>query len=96
MWIIWRERNGRCFEDQERSLEELKKLFIQTLFHWTNAFCAPQFLLCLNFFLFVPLFPFNEAYLCIFHMYLGCVPLLFSINHLFIYIKKKKKTATVT
>jgi hypothetical protein len=43
MWIIWRERNGRCFEDQERSMEELKKLFIQTLFHWTNAFCAPQF-----------------------------------------------------
>ena len=33
MWIIWRERNGRCFEDQERSMEELKKLFIQTLFH---------------------------------------------------------------
>jgi hypothetical protein len=42
MWIIWRERNGRCFEDQERSMEELKKLFIQTLFHWANAFCVPQ------------------------------------------------------
>jgi hypothetical protein len=28
MWIIWRERNGRCFEDQERSMEEHKKLFI--------------------------------------------------------------------
>jgi hypothetical protein len=29
MWIIWREQNGRCFEDQGRSLEGLKKLFIQ-------------------------------------------------------------------
>jgi hypothetical protein len=43
MWIIWRERNGRCFEDQERSMEELKKLLIQTLFHWADAFSVPQF-----------------------------------------------------
>ena len=28
MLIIWRERNARCFEDQERSMEKLKKLFI--------------------------------------------------------------------
>ena len=27
MWIIWREQNARYFEDQERSLKELKKLF---------------------------------------------------------------------
>jgi hypothetical protein len=43
MWIIWHERNGRCFEDQERSMEELKKLLIQTLFHWADAFSVPQF-----------------------------------------------------
>jgi hypothetical protein len=42
-WIFWRERNGKCFEDQERSMEELKKLLIQTLFHWADAFSVPQF-----------------------------------------------------
>ena len=41
MWIIWRERNASCFEDQERSMEELKKLFIQTFFHWADAFSVP-------------------------------------------------------
>jgi hypothetical protein len=34
MWIVWRERNARCIEDQERMLDELKKMFIKSLFHW--------------------------------------------------------------
>jgi hypothetical protein len=42
MWIIWRERNARCFEDQDRSMEELKKLLIQTLFHWTEDCNVPK------------------------------------------------------
>jgi hypothetical protein len=42
MWIIWRKWNARCFEDQERSTEELKKLLIQTLFHWSNACSVPK------------------------------------------------------
>jgi hypothetical protein len=41
MWIIWRAQIAICFEDQERSMEELKKLFIQTLFHWADAFSVP-------------------------------------------------------
>ena len=40
--IIWREWNAKCFEDQERSIEELKKLLIQTLFHWTEACSVPK------------------------------------------------------
>jgi hypothetical protein len=32
----------KCFEDQERSMEELKKLLIQTLFHWTKACSVPK------------------------------------------------------
>jgi hypothetical protein len=44
---------------------------------------------CLNFYHFVPLSPFSGAYLCIFPVFLGCAPLCFSMNHLF--IKKKKK-----
>jgi hypothetical protein len=27
LWCLWRERNARCFEDLERSLEELKSFF---------------------------------------------------------------------
>jgi hypothetical protein len=42
IWIIWRERNARCFEDNERSMEELKKLLIQTLFHWPEACDVPK------------------------------------------------------
>jgi hypothetical protein len=29
-------------EDQERSMEELKQLLIQTLFHWANACSVPK------------------------------------------------------
>jgi hypothetical protein len=42
MRTIWREQNARCFEDQERLLEELKKLLIQTI-HWADAFKVSQF-----------------------------------------------------
>jgi hypothetical protein len=27
LWSLWRERNVRCFEDLERSLEELNSMF---------------------------------------------------------------------
>jgi hypothetical protein len=41
MWCLWRERNDRTFEDQERTLEELKSFFFFTLFSWTAAYLAP-------------------------------------------------------
>ena len=31
LWCLWRERNGRCFEDIERSIPDLKLLFFRTL-----------------------------------------------------------------
>ena len=34
MWCIWKERNSRYFEDIERSMPDLKLLFIRTLFDW--------------------------------------------------------------
>ncbi|KAG2686130.1 hypothetical protein I3843_10G155100 [Carya illinoinensis] len=37
MWCLWWERNDRTFEDQERSLEELKLLFFRTLCRWAIA-----------------------------------------------------------
>jgi hypothetical protein len=32
IWCLWRERNDRSFEDQERTLEELKSFFFHSLF----------------------------------------------------------------
>ena len=37
MWCIWKERNCRCFEDNERSMPDLKLLFLRTLFDWFSV-----------------------------------------------------------
>ncbi|XP_035544454.1 uncharacterized protein LOC108983424 isoform X2 [Juglans regia] len=37
MWCIWLERNARCFEDRERSMEELQNFFLHTLLLWFSA-----------------------------------------------------------
>ena len=37
MWCIWRERNFRCFEGNERSVADLKHLVLKTLFEWVSA-----------------------------------------------------------
>ena len=34
MWCIWKERNSRCFEDNEHSMPDLKLLFFRTLLDW--------------------------------------------------------------
>jgi hypothetical protein len=41
MWCLWSERNGRFFEDSERSLEDLLHFFFITLFTWAAAWLAP-------------------------------------------------------
>lgn len=33
--------NDSCFEDRERTLEELKSLFFNTLYFWTAAYVFP-------------------------------------------------------
>ena len=37
MWCIWKERNSRCFEDNERSMLDLKFLFFRTLLDWFSV-----------------------------------------------------------
>lgn len=37
MWIIWRERNNRIFEDSVISEDKLLELFATTLFDWSHA-----------------------------------------------------------
>ena len=36
-WCIWQERNNRCFEDLERSFEDILSLCFHTLYMWTVA-----------------------------------------------------------
>jgi hypothetical protein len=68
-------------------MEELKKLLIQTLFHWTNACSVPKISTMPQFifmFLFLPLVgPFFVFFSCT----KGYATLRFSMNHLL--LKKK-------
>ena len=36
MWLIWRERNNRTFEDTVRSIDLLKPILVGTLFMWAK------------------------------------------------------------
>ena len=37
MWIVWRERNSRVFEDKDHSKSKLTELFFGTLFDWARV-----------------------------------------------------------
>ena len=47
MWLIWRERNTRTFEDVEKSIDLLKSLLVGTLFGWSRIW---GFTLCISVF----------------------------------------------
>ena len=36
MWLVWKERNTRTFEDVESSIDKLKTLLVRTLFEWSR------------------------------------------------------------
>lgn len=44
-------RNARCFENQEKLMEELKHILVKSLFTWTGAYDIPH---VFNFSEFVP------------------------------------------
>ena len=86
-WCLWRERNNRCFEDLERSSEDILSSCLHTLYLWTIAFVSPMsisyndFLVCFSFSTYV----IHVVYaLCT----LGCLSFLI---RLIITYKKKKK-----
>jgi hypothetical protein len=79
-----REKNDRCFEDDERTLEELKALFFNNFYFWTAAYVFPLVinLSCFSF-SFCPYYLGGFSYILL--VYLG-VPYAFngiSINFFF-------------
>jgi hypothetical protein len=41
-WTLWRERNNRCFEDVESSMEAIIASFLYSLYLWTAAYLSPR------------------------------------------------------
>ena len=98
MWVIWRVRNTRTFDGNERSIHELKLLFFQTFFDWANAtsvFTFISLLDMLNFCTFIVSF-FSRCFqntVCVF-FFPSVFSLLFSMKLLL--IQKKKKSLTIS
>ena len=87
MWCIWKERNSRCFEDIERSMPNLKLLFLRTLFDWFSVWRNQPFSILdlLDFCNFRSWF----VHPCILPVYLGVS--LFWYQWILITYKKKTK-----
>ena len=50
MWLIWKERNTRIFEDIEKFADFLKSLLVGSLFGWSHIWGFTQ---CISVFDFV-------------------------------------------
>ena len=93
MWCIWKERNGRCFEDIEHSMPDIKLLFFRTLLDWFSVWRNHPFSSILD------LLDFYNVrswfvHPCIPPMYLGVSLFLISMN--LCYLSKKIKKIIVT
>ena len=87
MWGLWREWNSRCFEDNERSILDLKLFFFRMLLDWLAAMRNQSFSSFLDF-----LDSCNFCTWIVDPLYTPCArvsPFLISIN--LITWKKKKK-----
>ena len=38
MWTLWKERNGRVFNDVERSDQTIKHSFLYTILNWARVY----------------------------------------------------------
>ena len=84
MWCLWRERNSRCFEDNKRTMQNLKLFFFRTLMDWLSALRNHSFFSILD------LLDLCNFYIWLYTpMYSGVS--FFDINKSLLIIKKKKK-----
>ena len=65
MWVIWRERNTRTFEGDERWIDELKLFFLQTSLEWANALGFVTFMSFPDMLIFVPSLLFRFFLCCL-------------------------------
>ena len=86
MWCIWKERNSRCFEDNEHSMPNLKLLFFRTLLDWFSVGETILFLFFWIFLIYV-IFVF-DMYTPVYFLCTWCLS-LFVINKSLLLIKKK-------
>jgi hypothetical protein len=75
IWSTWRERDAICFEDCEKTWEELKNNLVKSLFSWTVAHISLGFLIFLNLWIFVFLLALKGDVLCIHILCTKIVPL---------------------
>ena len=91
MWGIWKEINSRCFEDSERSMPDLKLLFLEP--YWTVSQCGEtslflQFWIYLIYVIFV-----FDMYTPVYSLCTLVSLSLISINLYYLSKKKKKKNS---
>ena len=72
MWIVWLERNRHCFENREKTLDELKVLCQRSLFEWshcwvfTDSSSLPEFMFSLRLSFWSP----SLLFCCLFYLFL--------------------------
>jgi hypothetical protein len=69
MWIIWRERNARFFMITKGQWKSPKSYLFKLCSIGPTLSVCLSFPPCLNFYLYVPLFNFSGAFLCMHHVY---------------------------
>jgi hypothetical protein len=87
MWCIWRERNARCFEDREISMEELNNVMFKSLYTWIAAYNSPHFSSFSEFLDFCSFFLLDRGFLLYTSCILGLRP--FELLMRLIYLLKK-------
>ena len=53
MWLIWRERNSRTFEDIGRPVDLLESFLARTLFDWSRIWGFTYYITMFDFLIFV-------------------------------------------
>ena len=49
MWIIWKERNRRAFDDIERNDQDIKSIFLYTFVNWIRVYIEDHTLSLIDF-----------------------------------------------